>query len=63
MLTDVLEIIGLIVGFLIFAGLVRRYGSHALINGFMSPEKADAVFPGWRKSEAAVNENKEKDKK
>ena len=29
--------------------LLRKFGSHTLINGYMSKEKADAVFPEWRK--------------
>jgi len=34
---------------LVLAGLVRKFGSHTLLNGYMSKEQADDVFPGWRK--------------
>lgn len=47
-----LEFIGytlaLIAFWIVFAALIRKWGSHTLINGFMSKEKADAVFPEWR---------------
>jgi len=45
-------ILALIASFL-FACLVRKFGSHTLLNGFMSKEKADDVFPEWRKQEKA----------
>lgn len=54
MLTTILEIFGLIIAFLVLAGLTRRYGSHALTNGWMSLEKADAVFPYWRKRQTSI---------
>jgi hypothetical protein len=48
-----LELIGIAIAMivigLIIAGCIRKWGSHTLINGFMSEEKADAVFPHWRK--------------
>jgi hypothetical protein len=31
--------------------LVRNFASYTLINGFMSKEQADDVFPDWRKKE------------
>jgi hypothetical protein len=62
MLIFILEMIGVVLGFLVLAGLARRYGAHTLINGFMSPEKADAVFPYWRKHQPSSNESKKEEK-
>jgi hypothetical protein len=49
---SILGFIGIAIAFmvfgLIFAGCIRRWGSHGLINGFMSKEQADAVFPDWK---------------
>jgi hypothetical protein len=42
-------ILTLVASFL-FACLIRKFGSHTLLNGFMSKEQADDVFPGWNKT-------------
>lgn len=36
---------------LVMAGLTRKLSSYSLLNGFMSKERADEVFPDWRKQE------------
>jgi hypothetical protein len=41
----------------LLACLVRKYARHTLINGFMSKEQADDVFPEWR------NDKNQKSKK
>lgn len=58
MLMYIFKMIGIASGYLVFAGLIRRYGSHTLINGFMSPDQADAVFPNWRKRQSPADESK-----
>jgi hypothetical protein len=35
-------------GSFLLACVVRKFASHTLINGFMSKEQADDVFPEWR---------------
>lgn len=36
-------------GCFVLAGLIRKFASHTLVNGFMSKEQAEDVFPEWRK--------------
>jgi|GEM_PF-6256983 len=36
-------------GSFLLACLVRKFASYTMLNGFMSKEQADAVFPDWKK--------------
>jgi hypothetical protein len=41
----------------LLACLVRKFASHTLINGFMSKEQADDVFPERRKQDNDKQDN------
>lgn len=48
--------VGVIIGFLIFAGLQRRFSPETLINGFMSKDKAKDICPSVFKKENTSEE-------
>jgi len=50
-------------GYLVLAGLIRKFASHTLLNGFMSKEQADNVFPEWRKQKKENGEELGQNKK